>query len=286
MFSRYTGISPAIFDLLGPSLHIAVQDSDPIIATGDADMLGAFGGMTVGGGANFAMSFGLSVLTRPSKIFVELKDPQRAIEILRGAVREGSGSPREGMVEFRQVGNDDAWIYTIGIPGIATIRMGLEVRDGYLIFSNIPWSQPITVTQVDPRPLNGASMRIAPSAVKLGLAGLFATEAEQSQRAAITSMASLYPLLLSGSATPEDATSRHASLFGTKPLHPKDGAWLWSNGRLESNLYGSADHWKEPLYKSEMGDFGLFQGTTLVDLNMQLESGGLRAVVRWTWKEK
>jgi len=39
------------------------------------------------------------------------------------------------------------------------------------------------------------------------------------------------------------------------------------------------------LYKPELGNFGLFDGTTLLDLNMQFESGGLRAVARWKWKD-
>ena len=34
-----------------------------------------------------------------------------------------------------------------------------------------------------------------------------------------------------------------------------------------------------------MGNFGLFDGMTLLDLNMQFEAGGLRAVCRWIWKD-
>jgi hypothetical protein len=39
-------------------------------------------------------------------------------------------------------------------------------------------------------------------------------------------------------------------------------------------------------YAPDMGDFGLFEGVTHVSLNMQLETGGLRAVVHWMWKGK
>jgi len=92
-------------------------------------------------------------------------------------------------------------------------------------------------------------------------------------------------LLQTVSATPEDASALHAALFGSKPLHPEGGSWVWRNGRLESSLYGSATRWKEPLYKPEVGPFGLFEGTILLDLNMQFESGGLRAVCRWIWKD-
>jgi hypothetical protein len=288
LFTQYTGISPAIFDVLGPGLHIALQDADPIIALGTADLLGAFGGTAFGRSADFMIPAALSVLTRPCKIFVELQDPQRALDLLRRAARGGaSGERREfrAGVSFRQVDGRDAWIYTLGVPGIATIRLGLEVQNGYLVFSNIPWSQPVEVTSVEPRQLNGAAMHVAPDGVRQGLAGLFATQAEQNQVAALSSMASLLPLLQAVSATPEDAASLHAALFGSRPLHPGRGSWIWKDGKLESSVYGSATRWKEPIYKPEMGNFGLFDGTTLLDLNMQFEAGGLRAVCRWIWKD-
>ena len=47
MFSQYTGISPAIFDVMGPGLHLAVQDPDPIITLGTTDLL-AFGTAALG----------------------------------------------------------------------------------------------------------------------------------------------------------------------------------------------------------------------------------------------
>lgn len=291
MFSQYTGISPAIFDVMGPGLHLAVQDSDPIITLGTTDLLGAFGTAALGprAGMNFAMSFALSVFTRPCKIMIELQDPQRAVEILRQATKSGLAHPQqrmnEGVVEFRQIEGRDAWVYTLGVPGVATFRLGLEVQNGYLVFSNIPWSQPMTLTP-EARDLNGAAIRLAPGAVKQGLAGLFATQVEQDQKAVLASMAALLPLLESGtSATPDEAAATHAAIFGSRPQHPKNGAWVWKNGVLESSLYGSAEHWKAPIYKKEMGDFGLFDGVSLVNLNMQFEQGGLRAVCRWIYKD-
>jgi hypothetical protein len=175
----------------------------------------------------------------------------------------------------------DAWIYTLGIPGIATFRLGLEIQNGFLVFSNIPWSQPVTVRSADTRTFNGATLHLTPTAVRQGLAGLFATQSELDQTAALSSMASLLPLLQSISATPDEAASAHATLFGSKPLHPGTGSWIWKDGQLESSQYGTATRWKEAIYSPQMGDFGLFNSLTDVDLNMQFESGGLRAVVRW-----
>ena len=288
LFSQYTGIDPGVFDRLGPGLHIAVQDADPVIALGNADLLGAFGGaaLTAGvPGQGLMFPFLLSVLTRPCKIFVELQDAPATLELLRRATK-GAQSGRGVLVEFRQVGGKDAWIYALNLPGIAKIRFGIEVQNGYLILSNIPWSQPVTLKTVPPRDLNGAAVQVAPGAVKQGLSGLFATQSEQNQLASIKGMAALYPLLATLGATPEAAAARHAGLFGSKPVHPGSGTWVWKDGKIESSAYGSATHWKEPLYRPEMGDFGLFEGVTELAVNMQLESGGLRAVARWLWKGK
>ncbi len=291
MFSQYTGISPEIFDLMGPGLHLAVQDSEPIITLGTSDLLGTFGAGALGpaAGMNLAMSFAMSVFTRPCKILIELQDPKRAIEILRQATKSALPDrlhrTNEGVVEFRQIEGRDAWVYTLGVPGVATFRLGVEVQNGFLVFSNIPWSQSTTLAP-QARDLNGAAIRIAPSAVKQGLAGLFATQAEQDQRAVLASIAALLPLLESGhSATVDEAVAAHAAIFGSKPQHPKNGTWVWKDKVLESSTYGSAERWKAPIYKPEMGDFGLFDGVSLVSLNMQFEQGGLRAVCRWIWKD-
>ena len=290
MFSEYTGISSEIFDLLGPGLHIAIQDADPIITTGTGDLLGAFGSPAMGrfgGGFDMMIPFAISVFTRPTKILVELQDPKRALELLRlASTRTGGRNQfRQREFEFRQVEGKDAWIYTFGVPGFVTLRLGLEIQNGFLVLSNTPWAKPVTIQSAETRPYNGAAIRVVPDAVKEGLAGLFATQAEHDQMAALSSMSALLPLLQSGSATPADAATLHATLFGSRPLHPKTGDWVWANGKLESSVYGSPTQWKMPLYKPEMGSFGLFDGTTLLDLNMQFESGGLRAVARWKWKD-
>ena len=287
LFSQYTGISPEFFDTIGPSLHIAIQDSDPIITLGTSDLLGAFGNASFGAGvgANLGMSFAASVLTRPCRIFVELQDPERAVQLLRQAARTGVRTTRPGEVEFRQIEGRDVWVYTLGVPGVATMRFGLEVQNGYLVFSNMPWSQPVAVPQVETRDLNGAAIRVAPGALRQGLAAVFATQAEQDQRAALASLAELLPLLETGSASPDDAAAMHAALFGSRPQHPGAGAWIWKDGQLESSVYGTATRWKAPAYKPEAGDFGLFNGVSLVDLNMQFEAGGLRAVCRWVVRD-
>lgn len=288
MFSGYTGIDSSILDRFGPGLHVAAQDGDPIIALGNADVFGSFGGQAFPADL-LARGWPilLSLLTRPTKIFIELQDEAAVLDILRRATL-GGGTPRmrEMTGEFRQVENRNAWIYTLNVVGLARIRLGIEVKNGYLVLSNIPWSQPVTVRTIERRDLNGAALSLVPGALRLGLPGLFATQSEQNQLANLHGMAALYPLLLTVSGTPAEAAARHAALFGGRPLHPGPGAWTWKNGRLESTGYGSATRWRAPAYRPETGDFGLFEGVTRLTVNMQLEADGLRASTRWLWKDK
>jgi len=281
----YAGISPAIFDQLGPGLHVAIQDADPVIALGNADIFGSLAGRAFTEGlVGRGLPLLLSMLTRPCKIIVELRDEPAVLDILRRAVSGWGQSRREVAAEFRQVEGRDAWIYALEIPGILKMRLGIEVRSGYLILSNIPWSQPVAIPAVEARALNGAELAVAPGAVRLGLPGLFATQSEQSQRAALAGMAALYPLLLTVGATPEAAAARHAALFGWKPVHPGPGQWAWTDGRIESSAYGTPTRWKAPEYRPGADDFGLFAGIERFSVNMQLEAAGLRAVTRWLWK--
>jgi hypothetical protein len=283
-FAQFTGISAEVFDLLGPGLHIAIQDADPVITLGTSDLLGAFGASTFGPRLDMAIPFALSLLTRPSKIFMELQDAPRALALMRRAA-SFAGPDRDMDVSFRQIGNRDAWTYTFGVPGIMRFRLGIEIQNGYLVVSNIPWSDTMKIDRVDTRSLNGAAIQVRPDAVKLGLASLFATQAEQDQSAALTSMAALYPLLKTIASTPADAAAKHAALFGTTPLHPGGrGEWTWANGQIESTEYGSPLRWKAPAFDPTRANFGLFDGATLLDLTMQFEKGGLRAVARWRWR--
>jgi hypothetical protein len=285
MFSQYTGISPEIFDLMGSGLHIAVQDADPVISVGTSDLLGAFGGASMGARLDILTPFALSLLTRPCRIFIELQDAPKALALLRSATRSAPLRGRGLPVTFRQIEGRDAWMYTIGVPGIAVLRLGLEIENGYLVLSNSPWSETMRIASVDSRVLNGGAIRVTPESVRQGLAALFATQAEQDQTAALSSMGSLLPLLQSISPTPADAAARHAALFGSTPLHPAGGGeWLWRDGRLESSRYGNATRWQVPAFKPELGDFGVFQGATVLDLNMQFETGGLRVTARWSAK--
>ena len=207
-----------------------------------------------------AIPFALSLLTRPCKIFIELQD--RAARARADAPRRERRRPRARARRLlpadRQSRRVD--VHASACPASRTFRLGLEIQNGYLVFSNIPWSDTMTIDRVETRTLNGAAIQVRPDAVKLGLASLFATQAEQDQAAALTSMAALYPLLKTIAATPAEAAATHAALFGTTPLHPgQAGEWIWTNGQLESSEYGTARRWKAPAFDPALGELRALQ---------------------------
>lgn len=282
--ARAVGVSPKLFDLLGPGFHLAVQDGDPIVVLGNADILGGFGGNAMAGGLmRTGIPLLLSVLTRPCKVLIELQDEKAALALLRQAAvgsRPG-GRPWEMQAQFRQVGERDAWILSLGAAGVVRVRFGLEVKDGFLVVSNIPWSQPVALAKPSDARLNGAKLTLSNRALRIGLPGLHATQQEQNQAAALAGLGYLYPLLATGSATPEEAARRHAALFGFTPLHHGPGRWVWKDGRLESSAYGDARRWKSPEYRAEDGDFGIMKDIDEASVEMRFEDDGLLASCRW-----
>lgn len=282
-----TGIDPSLFDLFGPGVHLAVQDGDPIITLGNADILGGFSGAAFTEGMmRQGIPLVLSMITRPCKIIVELRDEAAAVALLRRAAAGPAVDRREMQFELRQVDDKDAWILSLGIAGMVKVRFGIEVQNGYLVLANIPWSQPISIGKGEALTLRGARLQITPGAVKEGLPGLFATEGEQNQHSAIKEMGALYPFLATVSATPDDAAARHAALFDARPLHPDSGRWVWKDGEIASSVYGTPRRWQQPSWTPKTSDFGLFAGVERRGVAMQLEEDGLRTRVRWIWKER
>ena len=78
----------SILDLLGPDVHVAIHDADPIINIGNGELAGLFSqfsGMDNSG--MFAISTAISMLTRPSSICIGLGDPDEpaaSLQVRRG----------------------------------------------------------------------------------------------------------------------------------------------------------------------------------------------------------
>ena len=279
---QYTSVSPAIFDSFGSTIHFAIQDSRPIIAFGSGEILGAFGEEVffAGGEISSLLPALLSVLSRPCKLLVELKDPSQVLSFLEQAGLHRSLSGGQG--ELYKVGGRDAWVYKLTLFDMIQLHLGVEIENGYLVINNLPWSQHTRVENVAPAPLNGARLQLNLGSVSEQLPALHTKVFGDYRSTAIEGMGYLYPLLTSGLAsTVAEAEEKHLSLFGFKPVHPEVGTWLWQEGELKSSVFGSVVRSIQPPFQAGNRDFGLFRNIDLLSVNMQLEDTGLRARVRW-----
>ena len=285
---RRTRLDPAILDHLGPSVHFAVMDADPIISLGSGDVLGAFGGrMGLGGEEMVMIPIIVSGLIRPCKMLIEVDDPKQVRAILKRAaagVRRRQRGWFDVDMQFYEVTGRDAWVYSIDMGGVIKLRFGVEVQDRYLVISNLPWAHGIVIKKSVRQALNGAGLRVNPGLVVKQLAALHTSAQDNQRAAAVQGMAYLLPLMLAGARTPDKAAAQHAALFGFKPTHPAGGRWEWQNGELTSSLYGSLAHPRQPEYEPGKRGFGLLGEIEGLSLNMQLEDSGLRTLLRWTWR--
>ena len=284
---RYTRLDPLLFDQLGPSVHLAVQDADPIIALGSGDILGAFGGdMMRGRNEMMMLPVLLSVLTRPCSLFLELRDAETALGLLRRTTSHRPSRERdwEMQVAFYKLEGRDAWVYSLSLGRVLKLRFGLEVREGFLVISNLPWSQRLDVVGVTEAALHGAQLQVIPGAAAQQLPALFTAACDQQRQAAIAGIGHLYPFMVAGSATPEAAGARHEELLAFVPRHPQGGKWRWQQGALVSDVFGHPLAQKQPEYRAGARDFGLLYGVESLSLSMQLEGTGLRSSLRWRWQ--
>ena len=287
---RYVPIDPEIFDYMRPCIHLAIQDSDPVLAFGSGNLFGAFGGrMPWGSKEMFFIPVALSALTRPSKLLVELEDVGKVEAILNRAVtrRVPAGRSREFGASFAKTDGLKAWRCNLNFFGMINLRLGIEIRGNFLVISNVPWSQSTEVTSVAEAPLKSGRLAVSPGRAERQLAALHAANVDSEAGVALQGMAYLHPLLLSRTAaTPGEASALHARLLGFRPVHPGDGQWTWQDGRIESTVFGSPTRQKRPQYKPGDRDFGLLRAVDHVTLNMQFEDDGLRATCGWKLRKK
>jgi hypothetical protein len=279
-------LDTTLFDLLGPSIHLAVQDSDPVIALGSGDLLGIFGGniTRMNRGEMFAIPIIISILTRPSKLLIELKDPAQAVAILRRSAAFTPPDRGRGFLStrasFYKLDGRDAWLYALNIEGIIRLNFGIEVVDKYLVISNLPWSQQTKVAASAPA-LGSARLEVNAGVVRAQLPALYTAACEAQRAAAIEGIAYLTPFIAAGAETPADAAALHDKLLGFKPVHPPGGDWTLSQGRVVSTAFGGLLHQKQPPYDPAK-DFGLLQGGARLSVQMQLEDSGLRSIIKWS----
>ena len=281
MLAEYTSIDPEIFDSFASGIHLAVQDSTPIVALGSGDIWGALDQQMLQlDGFDSFLPFLLSLATQPSSVLIELEEPQRVRDFLSAAVGRRSADYADG--ELHKVQDKEAWIYTLTIENIVQIHLGVEIKNGYLVISNMPWSTQLEVDHVAATKLNGAHLQVNLDEVVKQLPALHIKVFADYRAAAVDGMGYLFPLLATGlTDTVHDSIDRHFDIFGFRPVHPHSGHWLWRDSVLESSEFGTALRPVQPKYVPGDRDFGVFPSLAMIGLEMQLEGTGLRARIRW-----
>jgi hypothetical protein len=286
LFVQVLGRDSALLDQFGPGIHLALADGDPVLSTGSGDLAGIFGGGAMR--SNNEMLFlpaAISLLTRPASVLVELRDPDVAVRELSrlatGAKRFDPGFLGLSSALYRVTGEQE-WIYTLSVGGVMKLRFGLNVQGRYLVLSNQPLSHRPRLLEDFIASQNGMRLELRPGAVvKLGPSLRLATM-EQQREAALEGSAMLYPLLLSGAASADEAARRHQTLFGFAPLHPPGGAFEWKEGIASSTLFGRPGAEQQPAFDLEESEVGILRQIKDLNLNLQFEQDGLRIRCGWT----
>ncbi len=281
MLVEYTSVDPEIFDSIGSGIHLAVQDSTPIVALGGGDVWGAVSKEMLNlEGFDSFLPFMASIATQPSTIMIELADPDKVRKFLSDAVVRRAEIGGSG--ELHKLQGREAWIYTLNVANIVQIHLRLEIQGNYFLISNLPWTTAVSIGPGTETPLNGAQLTLDLSRIEKQLPALHTKVFSDYRAAAVDGMGYIYPLLAAGVAdSVRQAIDRHGEIFGFRPVHPSRGEWLWRDSYLESTEFGTAMRPVQPAYVEGDRSFGVFPELDRIDVNMQLENTGLRATIAW-----
>ena len=288
LFTRYTGTNAAVLDDLGPSMHLAIFDSDPIIALGSGDVFGAFGSSMSGMDTDMAMiPIALSMFTRPCSIFIETRNPERTAQLLRQAAT-AFGTEQNRVDEFSaqifQVGDEQKWVWMLDIMGMLKLRYGIEIVDDYIVVRNIPWSTKEKIIQVESSELNAASLLVNPGSCVEQMPGLFAAASDANSRVAMSGLARLMPFMIGKNIRVEEAMKEHQRLFGFFPKTVLGDRLEWKHQHLVSTDYGEPLRQRQPVFDPQK-PFGLMNQIDFLRLEMQFENDGLRSSIRWRLRQ-
>lgn len=269
---------------IGPGIHLAVHDSDPVLPLGSGDILGAFdaGAPRWWGEPMLIVPAIATALTRPCTLCVEAEHPdqvRRALVALAQSDFEGRRGMRELDVEAYQETGGDTWVLSFSLAGLFKFRLGLDVSGRYLLIRNLPWSTPARMAGTENAALSSAALRAAPAACVQQRAALGVAAGERDRAVALSGAAALYPLVAAGEASIPAALARHAALFGSAPVHPAGGEWVVRNGRVESSAFGTAAEPRQP--QPGAAGCALLDAVARFGVAMQFEQTGLRTQLRW-----
>jgi hypothetical protein len=280
-FARQVGFDTSLLDFLGPDIHIALADADPIIEMGSGELVSAFGPMN---GSEMVMIPALvSMFTRPTAVCIGLSDPAAVRRALDNSVGRKSdifgGSDVSG--SLYKVTGREGWVYRISFFDLMTLRLGVEVQDRFLVIRNMPLTSSFQITGTMESSQPGAQISVSPKACRMQLPALFASAAEQEREAAFGGIATLLPLLVTGSESIGDAAAKHQAWFGFRPVHPAGGGWAWDGRQVTSDRYGTIHQPTQPDYQTGSREFGLLRKVDGAEVSMKFEEDGLRTTARW-----
>ena len=282
---KFIGIPTRVMDYFGPDLHLALADSDPVIIMGSGGLSSILGVLDSSSRTKEALSLSLagSLLTRPTVLMIGLTDPEAVKELLRSMPTNPVGrSSIMGMEAGTLYGiaGKDAWRYDLNFEGLINMRFGFEIKGRYLAISNQPLSYDPQLIETDAQLNNAAALHLSPVAAVRQRPALFASASDQQRKAALSGINLLYPFMMAGTESVEQAKQRIRQQLGIEPVHPGKGRWLWQDGLLSSSIFGNANQQYQAEYQEDES-FGILRQIQRVQMNMQFEDDGLRAQVRW-----
>ena len=261
---------------IGTGVHLAIHDSNPILAFGSGEMLAL--GADMGNNVNnmIWIQAVVSLLTRPCTAAFELQDIAAVRQLLESG---GLGTFYDSVSSYRLEGRD-AWVYKIDIEGIVTIRLKVEIAGNYLLVHNIPWTPELSIAD-DLRATSPAvELTLHPPRATTQFGAMFTAAQERLRAAAFSGMGDLLPFLLNGESV-DDAVATHERLLGFAPRHPSGGAWTFDGDTLASTQFGTPAQPRQPGHTEGDTRFGALQNIRDLRVALQFEGTGLRTRIRW-----
>jgi hypothetical protein len=279
-----------LVEMLGNSLHIAFYDNDPLVALGSADLIGGFSGQWLRSGRAsnfFSLALLGSMLTQPTAVFVELKNPEKLgtleqqgwfFEDLLWQMSSFWAHSKLHMLTGEKV---NTWVYTYNFEGVIRFHLYLKVIDNYLVISNQNLDFSKVQQGVKAKPAN-ARLHILPDQIQKMKPELHLHHLQNQQAAAMKDIGRLMPFLLMGAENPEQASEQYARIYGRQLMLSENEEWHWDPIALylENSLFGSPGFAKLPHF---MPSKSPFEKLKAFDLRFLFEEEGARVILDVTY---
>lgn len=274
-----------LLEFAGPGFHIAFTDTDPLIQLGTGKLSGTGGKLDSrllrGNMAVIPVLF--SALTRPVHILIEIED-EKEIKTYLGKIYKSFYEDEKwlGVIEsnLSKINEKDFFIFNISAAGFLNIDLKVKIENGYLVISNMPYTNKIDVKGHKTPELSGASFKIYPSFVKKQLPSIFASGLKIQKESAFFGAGGVYPLYQIGLRDKEKIADRHYELFGYSPFHPGNGKWIPDDGFIKSSEFSYPYTETIPMYNKNK-DLKLFRNIEIIKLNTEIIDNNLRADFIW-----